>query len=358
MRSPAVGRGKWSRGARPSRFSSLTSIGLPVAVRRSLALALALAGALWSCAEAREPDPEPETQGEAPPSPDARFASSPLPEASEAEQAPAQAEAPPASDDACAHLGERIRAKRPEDPRDPLFLVNRVAAIPAEFPFSPTSIWTPCSWEASPTKDHDFVCLPSPYVLRTREALRKIAFESPAPADVTTTFDGLPVGRAGKIGFRPLLDAAREAGHHVWIRSGFRSYATQRATFHMWIQHALVNGYDRESAQRKVTQSSAHAGHSEHQLGTTVDLVFLKPGGAVYEGWDPDVFEESAAMKWIAANAHRFGVVLTYAKDKTEVTQYKYEPWHYRFVGVEAAGWAKRCNLSTEELLQARYGEP
>ncbi len=258
---------------------------------------------------------------------------------------------------ACAELLHRAPVGRPTDPNDPLFLVNRGEAIPSSYPFSATSTWTPCSWDAPPSRGgHDFFCLPAAYVFRGREALRKSAFESLAPADVPATFDGLPIGRHGKIGFGPLLDEAREAGHGLWVRSGFRSYATQRVTFIMWIQQALATGHSHEQALRKVTESSARAGHSEHQLGTTVDLVFRKPSGAIYTGWDATTFAESPAMRWLEANAHRFGVVLTYGKDKTHVTQYKHEPWHYRFVGVEAAGWMKRCGLSTEEYLEARYG--
>ena len=61
------------------------------------------------------------------------------------------------------------------------------------------------------------------------------------------------------------------------------------------------------------------------------------------------------AFVWIRANAHRFGIVTTYQPRRVHVHQYKPEPWHLRFVGVEAADVMHACNLSTEELLAYRY---
>ena len=247
----------------------------------------------------------------------------------------------------------------PIDARDPLFYVNRTHAIPSEFPVSSTSIWTPCAAEPPPSKaDHDLVCLPAAYTFRNREALRAVAFESDAPGEPAVTHDGRPVGRAGKVGFRALFDEAKTAGFDLYVRSGFRSYATQSATFAMWIAQELAQGRSREDALRKVTGFSARAGHSEHQLGTTVDLVYRAENGVVYDGWDAATIAASPAMRWVRQNAHRFGIVLSYDEDRVEVTQYVYEPWHWRFVGVSAADAMHECSLSTEEHLQARYGEP
>ena len=250
------------------------------------------------------------------------------------------------------------RAPIPVDADDPLFYVNRTHAIPSEYPLSSTSVWTPCSWDPAPSaKKHDFICLPAPYVFHAREALRRFAFESDAPAGMAETHDGLAVGREGKIGFKPLFDAARESGFELFVRSGFRPYATQGATFAMWVAQELGRGRSREDALRRVTRFSARAGHSEHQLGTTVDLVYKAENGVVYDGWNAETIAASAAIRWVKANAHRFGVVLTYDEGREEVTQYVWEPWHWRFVGVEAADAMHACGISTEEYLQARYGE-
>ena len=248
-------------------------------------------------------------------------------------------------------------APAPEAGDDLLFYVNRVHGIPSEYPLSSASVWTPCAYEPAPSaKKHDLVCLPAAYTFHAREALRRAAFESDAPPGVALTHDARTVGRGGKVGVKPLLDAAREAGFDVYVRSGFRAYATQSATFAMWVAQELAQGRNRQDALERVTRFSARAGHSEHQLGTTVDLVFRAENGVVYEGWDAKTIAASAAMRWVTANAHRFGVVLTYDEGREDVTQYVWEPWHFRYVGLEAADAMHACGLSTEEYLQARYG--
>ena len=230
----------------------------------------------------------------------------------------------------------------------------------SDSPAIPVSIWSPCPDPNGavipfPGGDHDLTCLPALYTYNTREAMRRPAFESPAPGEPALTFDGLPVGRLGKIGFKALMDAARDAGHGVFVRSAFRAHAMQSATFSMWVSREVMAGRSREEATRRVSASSARAGHSEHQLGTTADLVYRTPQATIYDGWDPETIASSPPMQWVAANAHRFGIVLTYDRDHVEVTQYVWEPWHYRFVGVEAANTMKECGLTTEEFLQRRY---
>jgi hypothetical protein len=249
----------------------------------------------------------------------------------------------------------------PGDPDDLLFHVNRVRAIPEDYPVPHDSSWTPCgsgAWRRGPTGEHDFGCIPASYSHRNREALRRVALESDAPAELTRTSDGLEVGLAGKVGFKPMLDAARAAGHEVRVRSGFRAYAVQQTTFRAWVRVEMARGTSYGDAVGRVSTSSARPGHSEHQLGTTADLVFRIPHGGFYEGWSAETFAASEAMQWVMANAHRFGIVLTYGKDKVDVTQYAWEPWHYRYVGVEAADTIRRCGLSTEEYLRGRYGLP
>lgn len=281
----------------------------------------------------------------------------PVVEPAPADAAPQRIEpAPPG--DICEEVRRAPRLPRPEDPRDLLFHVNRARSIPADFPVASTSIWTPCAFTAPPQKrTDDLVCVPDGYSFRNREALRSVALESDAPASLATTHDGLPVGRAGKVGFKPMIDDARAAGHKLTLRSGFRGYAMQSATFSSWVAVELAQGRTREYALRKVAASSARAGHSEHQLGTTADLVYAQPNGLVYDGWDAETIAESPAMTWLSANAHRFGLVMSYDKDHEDVTEYVWEPWHYRFVGAESADLMKRCGWTTEQYLDLRYGD-
>ncbi|HEU4409393.1 MAG TPA: D-alanyl-D-alanine carboxypeptidase family protein [Polyangiaceae bacterium] len=244
----------------------------------------------------------------------------------------------------------------PTDPTDLLYYVNRWFPISPRYPISDTSFWTPCSGPLYGFR-YDLVCLPPAYSYGSN-SLRKVAFESAAPPAPTHTFDGRTVGFRGKVGFRALLDAARdEGGYSVYVRSGFRPYATQAAVFRRWVaEEETHHGLSHPEALARASLSSAREGHSEHQLGTTADLVYRTEKGPIYEGWAPEIIAESAPMRWVHENAHRFGIVLTYERDKEKITQYQWEPWHYRYVGVAAADTMRRCHLSTEEYLNARYG--
>lgn len=115
-----------------------------------------------------------------------------------------------------------------------------------------------------------------------------------------------------------LLDAARADGQELLIASAFRSFDTQGA----------LNASYRVTYGSGANQFSAEQGYSEHQLGTAVD--FTTPtAGAVFAR-----FANDPAYQWLLDNAHRYGFVLSYPEGNT---YYKYEPWHWRFVGRELA---------------------
>ena len=124
---------------------------------------------------------------------------------------------------------------------------------------------------------------------------------------------------------RAMASAARKAGARLAIQSAYRSYTTQKSTFAYWVR---VSGYS------AAIRSSARAGHSEHQLGTTID--FRSYGGSApwyYSDWG-----KSKAGAWLRANAWKYGFVMSYPKGKTSVTCYAYEPWHFRYVGRSRGG--------------------
>lgn len=246
-------------------------------------------------------------------------------------------------------------AEPPTDPAELLFYVNRWYDIPADYPISAESTWTPC-FGGDPGVEHDLVCLPSPFTPGSAQALRQIAWESDAPPMPDVTHDGKPVGYMGKVGFRALFDAAfAEAGYEIFVLSGFRSFATQQATFNGHKANEISGGLTEEEAELVASTYSAQPGHSEHQLGTTADITYRQANGLIFPGLDQSM-GNAAPVQWVDRNAHRFGVVLTYGEAKVATTQYVYEPWHHRFVGVEAADAMRECQLNTEEFLAARYG--
>ncbi len=122
------------------------------------------------------------------------------------------------------------------------------------------------------------------------------------------------------------------------VRSAYRSYNTQRTLF---------NNYVRDHGEEEANRFSARPGQSEHQLGTTVD----------FGGTDADLsaaFANTAAGRWLSANAHRFGFVMSYPDGKEQITGYIYEPWHYRYIGVESALEFNASGLTLKEYLEAK----
>ena len=129
-----------------------------------------------------------------------------------------------------------------------------------------------------------------------------------------------------KIVFNDLLGlraAATRAGHRLVVVSAFRSFAEQRATFDYWVS---VGGYE------QALRTSARPGHSEHQLGTTIDF-----GDGRAAPWEYADFATTPAGAWLAEHAVEYGFVMSLAKGKSNVTCYDYEPWHYRWIGRELA---------------------
>jgi len=113
-------------------------------------------------------------------------------------------------------------------------------------------------------------------------------------------------------------------GTPIALVSGYRSHAQQEDTFAYWIS---VGGYE------QALRTSARAGHSEHQLGTVIDVT--SEGGSA--PWEYADWGSTPAGAWMAANAWRYGFVQSYPHGAFAQTCYDYEPWHYRFVGRDLA---------------------
>lgn len=134
---------------------------------------------------------------------------------------------------------------------------------------------------------------------------------------------------------------AAAAGAPIAVQSAYRSYGYQVNTFNYWVS---VDGL--ESALK----SSARAGHSEHQLGTALD-VRSADGPAPWELAD---WAETPAGAWMAANAWRYGFAMSYPEGREAATCYAYEPWHYRYLGREAAAELYESGLTLREWLWRR----
>lgn len=130
-----------------------------------------------------------------------------------------------------------------------------------------------------------------------------------------------------------LLKDASSAGNSLHIISAYRSYSNQQATY---------NNYVAQDGVAKADSYSARPGHSEHQTGLAVDL-----GNG---NCDLEIcFGNTLAGKWLAENAYKYGFIVRYPSEKTDITGYQYEPWHLRYIGPELASEMHRTNILTLE---------
>ncbi len=140
--------------------------------------------------------------------------------------------------------------------------------------------------------------------------------------------------------FEKMYNAALKDGITLTPNSGYRSYARQERNYKRKIDYFLSQGYSEEEAKVKGATISMPPGSSEHNLGYAMDIV-------VVEQW----FENTNEFKWLMKNAQDYGFILRYPEDKQDITNVIYEPWHWRYVGVENAKKIKESGLCLEEYL-------
>ncbi len=124
-------------------------------------------------------------------------------------------------------------------------------------------------------------------------------------------------------------DAKAEKNLDMWVCSGFRSYTVQKNLYNSYVSRDGVKNADRYSAR---------PGYSEHQTGLAFDINYADSR-----------FTGTAQAVWLAENAHKYGFILRYPEGKESVTGYMYEPWHYRYIGVENAEKIYASGLTLEE---------
>jgi D-alanyl-D-alanine carboxypeptidase len=155
---------------------------------------------------------------------------------------------------------------------------------------------------------------------------------------------GVPVLGSGEVRLRgeaaerlrELVSAASTDGEELIVASAYRSYTDQEALY-----GRLKSVYGSEA-----DPMSAPPGYSQHQLGTAVDFTNAK---ASYQVWEP--FGHTTAAQWLSSHAHEYGFILAYPSGHEADTGYKWEPWHYRYVGVENAERIAEGGLSLQEFL-------
>ncbi len=140
--------------------------------------------------------------------------------------------------------------------------------------------------------------------------------------------------------YEKMYNAAKAEGINLTPCSGYRSYELQERNYNNKISFFESQGYSYEEAKVKAATIIMPPGSSEHNLGYAMDIVCV-------DEW----FEDTAEFKWLTENAADYGFIMRYPKDKQDITKVIYEPWHWRYVGVELAKELKSSGLVLEEYM-------
>ena len=139
---------------------------------------------------------------------------------------------------------------------------------------------------------------------------------------------------------------AADAGHTYWIASAYRSRERQQELIEEEAAQLIREGMSREEALDEIYRETMPAGYSEHETGLALDIL-------VSDNMEMDQSQEmSAGNQWLRENCHKYGFVLRYPEDKSEMTGVDYEPWHFRSVGKRAARFLQTHGLTLEEFYQ------
>jgi D-alanyl-D-alanine carboxypeptidase len=160
----------------------------------------------------------------------------------------------------------------------------------------------------------------------------------PLPAGLSEP-PGLLMRRPAAAAFAAMAAAARRDGATLQAISTYRSFLEQAQVY---------NDEVRTFGKAKADSEVALPGRSEHQLGTTADISIPALGYQL-----DDALSQTPEGRWLAAHAADFGFVLSYPAGKEAITGYRFEPWHYRYLGVDAARFIAQSGLTSTEVLRA-----
>lgn len=145
-------------------------------------------------------------------------------------------------------------------------------------------------------------------------------------------------------------EAALDAGHRLFLASGYRTVERQENNFNNQMQEYLNEGLSEEEARNRTMDYLTEPGHSEHHTGLALDIVdeewIVAGNGLVPE------YDTQASQQWLVDTMADFGFILRYPEGKEEITGIQYESWHFRYVGEENAQFMVAHDLVLEEYLE------
>ena len=138
-----------------------------------------------------------------------------------------------------------------------------------------------------------------------------------------------------------MVESAKKDGIILWISSCYRSIEKQTNLHNNKINYYLKKGYGRKEAETLARRVVAAPGTSEHNLGLAVDF-----NGVL------DDFYKTKEYEWLIKNSTKYGFILRYQKEKQNITNKIYEPWHFRYIGKDHAEKLKKLNMCFEEYVK------
>lgn len=150
--------------------------------------------------------------------------------------------------------------------------------------------------------------------------------------------------------YQDLYDAAKEAGHTLFIKSGYRSINYETKQYASDLQSLISKGLSEYEAMKQLDTTRQRVGHTEHHTGLAMDVAtteFLSSNNDILNV----SFAQTAGYEWLVENCNEFGFILRYPEDKVSITNVEFEPWHFRYVGVEHAKAITFKNLTLEEYI-------
>jgi D-alanyl-D-alanine carboxypeptidase len=186
---------------------------------------------------------------------------------------------------------------------------------------------------------------------------RLVNAQNPLPENFTvetvniTGYDERPFDKRAAPDLEALLADAEAAGCKLYLVSGYRSVERQTALFRRKTNAFLAEGFDQAEAERQAAMWVARPGTSEHNTGLAADLV-----SADWYAHHNDLtadFDTTPEFEWLLAHCAEYGFILRYPKEKENITGVTYEPWHYRYVGKQAAADIMRSGGTLEEYTES-----
>lgn len=208
---------------------------------------------------------------------------------------------------------------------------------PTEEPASTTPVGTKPEQSWSTMLVNQWSYMPEGYVPDVRE----ISYEGVSP--LNNKFD---VRAADAL--ENMLADARSAGYNMYLVSAYRSHDYQVSLFNRKVNEYKALGYDDATAYSEASQWVAIPGTSEHCTGLAADIV-----SSTWYNYNSDLthdFEDTDHFDWLYEHCADYGFILRYPKGAEAITGITYEPWHYRFVGVDAAKYIMENHITLEEF--------